>query len=198
MDNRKLQSILALSATLVIGFASGFTARGLLPATGEPAKEIPSVALNPAPTTLPVTPYWHQFVYPASAFIHWHHVFDDLFNETLDPIAFSRPFTHFASVLNTGSQPQIELKETGSKLEVRIVAPGIKPDDVSIYTEGNQLVVKGHHKQESANGYSEESFVRTMDVPYAIDVSKVEKRISNGILTVTVPRSLLSSTDLPI
>lgn len=64
--------------------------------------------------------------------------------------------------------------------------------------EGNKLVIKGHHREQSANGMREETFMRTMEVPYEIDLSRVRKQSDHGVLKVTVPRSVLSSADLPI
>jgi len=76
--------------------------------------------------------------------------------------------------------------------------PGLKPEDVNVSMEGNKLVVRAHHREQSANGLREETFIRTIDVPYGIDLSRIRKQSAQGAVTVTVPRSILSAAELPI
>lgn len=117
----------------------------------------------------------------------------------MHPIAL--PHSLFAhSPLALASSPDIDLKQTNDHIYIQVVlsTPGLKPEDVSVSMQGNKLVIKGQHREQSANGMREETFMRTMDVPYDIDLSRVRKQTVHGVLKVTVPRSVLSSADLPI
>jgi HSP20 family molecular chaperone IbpA len=201
MRNTKLQSILGLSLTLVVGFMSGFATRSLLPENSVKTEQLPAITFDshcPAwVQSWPASGYFSQFSYPASTFAGFNSLFDEMINETLHPIAL--PHSLFAhSPLTLASSPDIDLKQTDNQIQVVLSTPGLKPEDVNVSLQGNKLVIEGHHKEQSANGMREETFMRTMDVPYDIDLSRVRKQSDHGVLKVTVPRSVLSSADLPI
>lgn len=201
MRNTKLQSILGLSLTLVVGFMSGFATRSLLPENSVKTEQLPAITFNshgPAwVQSCPASGCFGQFSYPASTFAGFNNLFDEMINETLHPIAL--PHSLFAhSPLTLASSPDIDLRQTDNQIQVVLSTPGLKPEDVSVSMQGNKLVIEGHHKEQSANGMREETFMRTMDVPYDIDLSRVRKQSDHGVLKVTVPRSVLSSADLPI
>jgi HSP20 family protein len=201
MRNTKLQSILALSLTLMVGFVSGFATKSLLPEIEPKTEELPAITFKshvPAYIqTWPASKYFSHFGYPVSTFATFNSLFDEIFNETMHPIAL--PHSLFAhSALALASSPDIDLKQTNDHIQVVLSTPGLKPEDVSVSMQGNKLVIKGQHRESSTNGMREETFMRTMDVPYDIDLSRVRKQSDHGVLKVTVPRSVLSSADLPI
>lgn len=200
MRNTKLQSILALSLTLVVGFASGFATRSLLPENSPKTEQLPEITFGHVPPLMPMWPTtggFSDFGYPANAIAGFNSVFDEMLKETLHPIALPRPFFD-TSPLTLASSPDIELKQTKEQIQLVLSTPGLKPEDVNVSMEGRKLKIRGHHKEQSANGFREQTFTRTIDVPYGIDLSRVRKHAANGTITVTVPRSILSAAELPI
>jgi HSP20 family protein len=75
--------------------------------------------------------------------------------------------------------------------------PGMELNDLEIYvTRGDQLTIKGErkepttgkaywHRQERGFG----SFTRVLTLPVDVDPDKVEARLHNGVLTITMPKS---------
>lgn len=201
MRHTKLQIILCLSLTLMVGFMSGFATRSLLPQNNPKTQQLPGIAFDSqVPECFPAWPstkYFNDFAFPASTFAGFNSIFDEMVNETLHPIAMPRSFFQ-ASPFALTSSPDIDLKQTNDHIQLVLSTPGLKPEDVNVSMDGNKLIVKGHHKEQSANGLREETFIRTIDVPYGIGLSRVRKHAANGAVTVAVPRSVLSAAELPI
>lgn len=200
MRNTKLQSILALSLTLIVGFAGGFATKSLLPENSPKTEQLPDTTFHHVPTLMPMLPttgYFSDFAFPVSAISGFNSVFDEMLKETLHPIGVPRPFFG-ASPFTLASSPDIDFKQTNDHIQLVLSTPGLKPEEVNVSMEGHKLIIRGHHKDQSAQGFREQTFTRTIDVPYGIDLSRVRKHAANGAITVTVPRSTLSSAELPI
>lgn len=196
----KLQSILALSMTLVIGFAGGFTSKSLLPESGPKTERLAETTFHHVPSSMPMWPttgYFSNLACPASAISGFDSIFDEMIKETLHPVGLPRPFFG-ALPFTVASSPDIDFKQTNDHIQLVLSTPGLKPEDVNVSVEGNKLIVRGHHKEQSANGFREQTFTRTIDVPYGIDLSHVQKHATCGAVKVTVPKATLSSTELPI
>ena len=62
--------------------------------------------------------------------------------------------TVFSRALGTGEDvwdfgfPNLDLSETDNEVEVRMDAPGFKPDEIEIRLDGNILTVRGEHPEE--------------------------------------------------
>ncbi len=200
MRNTKLRSILALSLTLMVGFAGGFATKSLLPKDCPKTKQLPDITFHHTSALMPMWPTtdcFSDFAYPVSAISGFNSVFDEMLKETFHPLGFPRPFFG-ASPFTLASSPDIDFKQTKDDIQLVLSRPGLKPEDVNVSMEGNKLIVRGHHKDQSANGFREQTFTRTIDVPHGINLSRVRKHAADGTLTVTVPRSTLSSEELPI
>jgi HSP20 family protein len=75
--------------------------------------------------------------------------------------------------------------------------PGLRPEDIDISVVGDTLTLSGERKPDEMNetvryhrqerGYGK--FTRSLQLPYAVDVSKVEATFANGVLKVTLPRA---------
>jgi HSP20 family protein len=72
--------------------------------------------------------------------------------------------------------------------------PGVKKDDISVELSGNELVVTGDLKND-ADGQSKRRIQRSGHVeqrvllPAPAEADKVTTSLSDGVLTLTVPRS---------
>jgi len=75
--------------------------------------------------------------------------------------------------------------------------PGINPEDIDINVVGETLTLSGerkpnelkedfrYHRQERGYG----KFTRSIQLPFAVNVSKVEATFSNGVLNIAMPRA---------
>jgi HSP20 family protein len=75
--------------------------------------------------------------------------------------------------------------------------PGVDRETIDVSVSGNVLTLKGsrnpeelkedesYHRRERWHG----EFSKTLDLPFDIEVQKVEAKFSKGILTVTLPRA---------
>jgi len=95
------------------------------------------------------------------------------------------------------SQPAIDLYETENEYVVKVAMPGLKPDNFEITAQQNVLTIQGRtqdeEKQEGARYHVQEQhfgeFLRTIRFPSQVDPDKIQASLSNGILTVRVPKA---------
>jgi len=93
--------------------------------------------------------------------------------------------------------PAVNVWEDDSTVHAEAELPGLPQDQVEVYvTEGNQLTVQGERKlaeRPSGTWHRRErgfgKFSRTVTLPADVNSEKVEARLENGILHVTLPKS---------
>ncbi|MBN1626189.1 MAG: Hsp20/alpha crystallin family protein [Deltaproteobacteria bacterium] len=90
--------------------------------------------------------------------------------------------------------PSFELTDTGPSLILLAVLPDVDPDDIVLSITGDLLTVKGNiHREiidERENYYTtQDTFTRTIKIPYRIEVDAVNAVYENGILKVVMPRT---------
>lgn len=117
----------------------------------------------------------------------------------LDPFEeFDRMLGEFrGSLPSTGdwvSYP-IDLYETDSDLVLEMAVPGVKTEDLDISIEGRQLSVRGRLPETDEQGrrYWLQSIPRgdvsrTVKLPAAVEVEKIQAHVSEGMLTLTMPK----------
>ena len=93
--------------------------------------------------------------------------------------------------------PRLFLQEQPEQLVVEAHLPGIKAEDLEITIEKNILTIKGerntcnddeekvYHRQERHCG----RFERRIELPVEIDCEAATSSMSNGILTLTLPKA---------
>ncbi len=92
--------------------------------------------------------------------------------------------------------PAVDIKETEDKVVVKAEVPGIDAKDINISVTGDVLTIKGEKKSEreekEANYHLVErsygSFSRSLTLPSAVDLDKIEASYDKGVLTVTCPK----------
>lgn len=99
-----------------------------------------------------------------------------------------------------GVFPLINVTEDKDSFYIRAELPGLKPDDLNISVTGDSFSIFGerkietdgenvrYHRKEREAG----KFSRVVNLPGQIDTEKVEAKSTNGILTVTLPKSEVS------
>jgi HSP20 family protein len=91
--------------------------------------------------------------------------------------------------------PSINLWEEGDIAYVEAELPGMNMDEIEIYVTGNELTISGERKidQQESAGYQRRErpqgrFSRVLTLPWDVYAEKVQARLLNGVLTVTLPK----------
>ena len=117
-----------------------------------------------------------------------------IFNEMLDLRNLIDDFFTEAPAAR-GDFPGAAIYESADDLEVRMVVPGVKSDEMNIQLADNTLVIEGEKKEEDAEGRflrRERAFGRfrkAIPLPFRVDNESIEATMKDGILTVHLRKS---------
>src|SRR3954453_18388837 len=95
--------------------------------------------------------------------------------------------------------PPIDVYETDDRYVVAAEVPGLSREHVDLALEDSRLTIRGQridrsasagetgrfHQSERAHG----SFARTFDFGSKIDIESVSADLTNGVLTITLPKA---------
>jgi HSP20 family protein len=91
--------------------------------------------------------------------------------------------------------PALNLWDDGDNAYVEAELPGLSMDDVELYAHENELTINGRRTFPEAKdgGYRRREraagrFSRTVMLPWKIDADKVQAKLTNGVLSVTLPK----------
>jgi HSP20 family protein len=109
---------------------------------------------------------------------------------------FGRPWRRLPTE-ERGWAPPIDVFEKEDKFVVKAELPGMKREEIDVSVVGDTLTIKGERKSESEvkeeDYYCSErvygSFLRSITVPTAVDVEKIEASYENGVLEVSLPKA---------
>jgi HSP20 family protein len=79
-------------------------------------------------------------------------------------------------------------KEHGDMV-IKIPVPGLKRENLDIKVLGRVLTVTAVNIEEDGNGFVENGYSRTYNVWKSHDLKKASAKLSDGVLTITVPAS---------
>ena len=101
--------------------------------------------------------------------------------------------------------PAVNVSESDEAIMVEAELPGLDAEDVDISVAGDELVLRGSRtgRPEQAEGNGEKpaavtwhrrergsgTFERRIELPVAVDATRVEARLVDGVLTVTCPKA---------
>ena len=110
-------------------------------------------------------------------------------------------FSEFPGLLNNNSTtgPQANIYESGNELMCVFALPGLKLEDVDIYTFQKTLEVRGmtHVDYKGFRLIQEElsqgPFKRTIELPYPVRDDKVSASYKNGLLIIHLHRKITSN-----
>jgi HSP20 family protein len=129
--------------------------------------------------------------------------FDRMFDRFLGSWPSLRPIGGFPALRDVG-QPSdywgFNVDETDDSVIVRADAPGFEPGDFDVQIRGNQLVLCGEHREESAEkdggarSWSEREICRSITLPAEVNAEKIDAHYRNGVLTVTLPKTTPTSS----
>ena len=87
----------------------------------------------------------------------------------------------------------INIREEEDAYVLSALVPSLNAEDVNIQVLDDVLRIEGEYKAEESNYLVRElpsgSFTRTLRLPSVIDAEKVEARIADGMLTLTLPKA---------
>ncbi|MGE3166698.1 MAG: Hsp20/alpha crystallin family protein [Planctomycetota bacterium] len=96
----------------------------------------------------------------------------------------------------TGGQPALNVWETEEGYVLEAELPGMTLEDVELTMLDNVLTLAGTHREVSAEGVSYRrrerrlgSFKREVRLPSRVDANAVSATLSDGVLTVSVPKA---------
>lgn len=97
---------------------------------------------------------------------------------------------------NLGMDLSADMYETDKDVVATMNVPGIEAHDIHVRVDDNHLHVSGERKEtkeiEKENYYHREirrgQFERTISLPCAVDAAKMTKKMSDGVLTITLPK----------
>jgi HSP20 family protein len=96
--------------------------------------------------------------------------------------------------------PRADLQETDDQLVMTVDLPGFEEKDVDVSLSGDRLTIKGHSESEEEKKEGDYHFSerrvgdvsRMLTLPCEIDPEKVDAKMKNGVLTVTLPKTKAS------
>ncbi len=116
----------------------------------------------------------------------------------------NRLFTDFDRSWSLGNEwstasnwPRTNLYDSENQLQLLAAVPGLGKDELNIKIQGNYLEISGTRKADRPEGYSahrlerggESFFSRSYTLPVDINIDKVEAKLKDGILTLTLPKA---------
>lgn len=95
------------------------------------------------------------------------------------------------------SYPAINVWANNEGAVVTAELPGINPDDIDISVVGDTLTLSGHREpdklQEGEKYHRRErtfgKFTRTFQLPFKVEVDKIDAMFEKGILHISLPRA---------
>jgi HSP20 family protein len=116
--------------------------------------------------------------------------------ETLERV--TREFEDFNnnSIASSTSGPRINLYKGKDGLILTAKVSGVDPNDLDISFVGQALTIKGEYKQdvgEDIKFHRKEikkgSFKRTLELPFRVEIDKVEAEFESGVLKINMPQA---------
>lgn len=106
------------------------------------------------------------------------------------------PFRHMAR--RWAEQPQVRslgvnIREEEDAYILSALVPGLKAEDLNIQVLENVVSIEGEYRADEGEYLLSElpsgSFRRSLRLPAEVDADKVEAKIADGILTLTLPKA---------
>ncbi|MDF1564116.1 MAG: Hsp20/alpha crystallin family protein [Deltaproteobacteria bacterium] len=96
----------------------------------------------------------------------------------------------------SGAWPRVRLEDDGEQFRLEAVVPGLGEKDISLTLNRNVLTVTGERQLTLPEGYGLQRrergsvrFSRSIALPGPVDPDKVDAKVRDGLLTVTLPRA---------
>lgn len=102
----------------------------------------------------------------------------------------------WASPASGPAAPELDLRDEGDLLTVRIDVPGFRDEDLEVSMDRNALTVRGERAIEVDEGFSVHrqergamAFARSISFPCRIDAERVQATLRSGVLELSLPKA---------
>lgn len=112
---------------------------------------------------------------------------------------YIQPYPFRRVVRRLAEQPRqnslrVNVREDEDAYTLYALVPGLKAEDVNIQVLENVVSIEGEYKSDDnsdfvLNEIPQGDFRRTLRMPSEIDAEKVEAKIVDGVLTLTLPKA---------
>lgn len=112
---------------------------------------------------------------------------------------YIQPYPFRRVVRRLAEQPRqnslrVNIREDEDAYTLYALVPGLKAEDVNIQVLENVVSIEGEYKADEnadfvLNEIPQGNFHRTLRMPSEIDAEKVEAKILDGVLTLTLPKA---------
>jgi HSP20 family protein len=121
----------------------------------------------------------------------------DEFDRLFDQLASTGFLGPTARVFEAMWTPSVDFSENEKEYIARVEAPGVAKDDLEVNVDGQTLTISGRRdfeKEEKTEEYfwrerQAGRFVRAIQLPTAVDQSKVTANYQDGIMTIRLPKT---------
>jgi HSP20 family protein len=102
----------------------------------------------------------------------------------------------------TSITPRINVSETDQEIRIEAELPGVPEENVQVEVMGDTLTIRGEQEQEREEDRGENyhvvervygTFLRTIQLPFAVKPDQIQASFQNGVLTIVVPKSAAES-----
>lgn len=95
-------------------------------------------------------------------------------------------------------QPTFEIQESSSAYIIEADAPGLSPESVHVFIQGNRLVIRGRRETAEVSRTRcsicveriQKTFSRQFPLTSPVDADRIAIEFDNGVMRVTVPKRL--------
>ncbi|XP_075987033.1 protein lethal(2)essential for life-like [Anticarsia gemmatalis] len=121
---------------------------------------------------------------------------DDILTPAVGPLPlreYYRPWRQARASRDVGST----IVCSKDKFQVNLDVQHFSPDEISVKTADGDVIVEGKHEEKKdEHGFVTRSFTRRYELPENCDPANVESKLSSdGVLTITAPKTLLSKNE---
>jgi HSP20 family molecular chaperone IbpA len=85
------------------------------------------------------------------------------------------------------SMAHVEVKNNKDRQEVRVFAPGVRPEAMQVIVDNNRLTLLGILPAHNGNDLKMPLFHQVMPIPFQVDVAQIRARYEEGVLKVVLP-----------
>jgi HSP20 family protein len=117
-----------------------------------------------------------------------------------DLLALRQHMDRFAAA-PSGWVPAVDLHETDARYVLTAELPGVARPDISVQAAGDRLTIEGtrHTRSGRAERFAcvergHGPFSRTFQLPHPVDAAGITADLTDGVLTVTVPKTAAFAT----
>jgi HSP20 family protein len=123
-------------------------------------------------------------------------------NRLFDDVFRGFDMAPFGSMSRMASWPHVEVVDNDKDVRISAELPGLEDKDVEVLVGDGVLTIRGEKKsaiEDKERAFSERTygrFERRIPLAWEVEDDKIEASFKNGVLTVTLPKSAESRSEV--